>query len=174
MTDPAPERHTLLTKDDLYLFNEGSHLRLYEKLGARPLTVEGAEGTHFAVWAPNAERVSVVGDFNGWNPETHLLQAREASGIWEAFLPGVGKGALYKYHIVSRGSGYRVDKADPFGRMHEEPPHTASVVWDLEYEWGDQAWMVTRGGHNSLSAPIAIYEVHLGSWMRDPADPSRL
>ncbi|HZJ03621.1 MAG TPA: 1,4-alpha-glucan branching protein GlgB [Thermoleophilia bacterium] len=174
MTNPAYERHTLLTKDDLYLFNEGSHLRLYEKLGARPLTVEGAEGTHFAVWAPNAERVSVVGDFNGWNPETHLIQAREASGIWEAFLPGVGKGALYKYHIVSRGSGYRVDKADPFGRMHEESPHTASVVWDLEYEWGDQAWMVTRGGHNSLSAPIAIYEVHLGSWMRDPADPSRL
>ncbi len=174
MTDPAHERHTLLTKDDLYLFNEGSHLRLYERLGGRPLTVEGTAGTHFAVWAPNAERVSVVGDFNGWNTETHPLHAREASGIWEAFLPGVDKGALYKYHIVSRGSGYTVDKADPFGRMHEEPPRTASVVWDLEYEWGDHAWMETRGGHNRLDAPIAIYEVHLGSWMRDPDDPSRL
>ncbi|MHB8868612.1 MAG: 1,4-alpha-glucan branching protein GlgB [Thermoleophilia bacterium] len=174
MTDPPPKRHTLLTSDDLHLFNEGTHLRLYEKLGARPLTVEGTEGTHFAVWAPNAERVSVAGDFNGWDRESHPLHAQGASGIWEAFVPGVGKGTLYKYHIVSRGSGYQVDKADPFGRMHEEPPLTASVVWDLEYEWGDGAWMETRGTRASLGAPISIYELHLGSWMRDPADPSRL
>ena len=174
MTDPPPTRHTLLTSDDLHLFNEGTHLRLYEKLGARPLTVEGTEGTHFAVWAPNAERVSVAGDFNGWDRESHPLRAQGGSGIWEAFVPGVGKGTLYKYHIVSRGSGYQVDKADPFGRMHEEPPLTASVVWDLEYEWGDGAWMETRGTRASLGAPISIYELHLGSWMRDPADPSRL
>jgi alpha-1,4-glucan:alpha-1,4-glucan 6-glycosyltransferase len=174
MTHPPDKRHSLLTKDDLYLFNEGSHLRLYEKLGARPWTVQGAKGTHFAVWAPNAERVSVIGDFNGWSRETHPLHARQASGIWEGFLPGVDKGARYKYHILSRGTGYRVDKADPFGRMHETPPSTASVVWDLEYDWNDQAWMETRGDRNSLSAPIAIYEMHLGSWMRDPANPSRL
>ena len=157
---------TLLTQDDLYLFNEGSHFRLYEKLGAHPMTVAGEEGTYFAVWAPDAKQVFVVGDFNGWDKGGHPLQARGHSGIWEGFVPGVGKGTLYKYHIVSKYKRYRVDKADPFAFYSEVPPKTASVAWDLDYSWGDQDWMAGRGIHNALGAPIAIYEVHLGSWMR--------
>jgi 1,4-alpha-glucan branching enzyme len=157
---------TLLTDDDLYLFNEGSHLRLYEKLGAHPMTVNAKEGTHFAVWAPDAERVSVIGDFNGWNKKSHPLRPRGQSGIWEGFVAGVGKGEVYKYHVASRYKRYRVEKADPFALHTEVPPKTASVVWDLEYGWGDEEWMAGRSGCNSLHAPIAIYEVHLGSWMR--------
>jgi 1,4-alpha-glucan branching enzyme len=157
---------TLLTDDDLYLFNEGSHLRLYEKLGAHPMTVNAKEGTHFAVWAPDAERVSVIGDFNGWSKKSHPLRPRGQSGIWEGFVAGVGKGEVYKYHVASRYKRYRVEKADPFALHTEVPPKTASVVWDLEYGWGDEEWMAGRSGCNSLHAPIAIYEVHLGSWMR--------
>ena len=157
---------SLLTEDDLYLFNEGSHLRLYEKLGAHPLHIEGVSGTYFAVWAPNAERVFVMGDFNGWEKTSHPLQPRGQSGIWEGFIPGVGHGARYKYHIVSRYHDYQVDKADPLGFFHEIPPRTASLVWDLSYSWGDNAWMRRRGLANRLDSPMAIYEVHLGSWMR--------
>ncbi|GIX47333.1 MAG: hypothetical protein KatS3mg131_1544 [Candidatus Tectimicrobiota bacterium] len=164
---------TLLSADDLYLFNEGSHFRLYEKLGAHPLSVGGTAGTYFAVWAPNAEQVSVIGDFNGWDKKAHPLFPRESSGIWEGFLPGVGPGAVYKYHIVSRYQGYRVDKADPLGFYHETPPRTASVVWDLDYSWGDQEWMASRGARHTLSAPMAIYEVHLGSWRRVPEAGNR-
>ena len=119
---------TLLTDDDLFLFNQGSHFRLYEKLGAHPLQHEGWEGTYFSVWAPDAERVSVVGDFNGWDPSSHLLGSRGQSGIWEGFIPGIRKGAAYKYHIRSRFHGYRVDKADPFALFNEVPPKTASIV----------------------------------------------
>jgi len=157
---------TLLIDDDLYLFNEGSHFQLYEKLGAHPLTIDDQEGTYFAVWAPDAEQVSVIGDFNGWDRTSHPLHPRGQSGIWEGFIAGVGKGAVYKYHIASRYKGYQVDKADPFASYHETPPKTASVVWELDYNWGDQEWLEKRQGHNALDAPIAIYEVHLGSWRR--------
>jgi 1,4-alpha-glucan branching enzyme len=159
---------SLLTDDDLFLFNEGTHWHLATKLGAHPVTVGGEAGTYFAVWAPNARRVSVVGDFNGWEPDAHPLSPRERSGIWEGAIPGVGKGALYKFHIASRQGQYVVDKADPFALFSEVPPKTASVVWDLEYEWLDRDWMAERHRKNSLDAPMSIYEVHLGSWMRVP------
>jgi 1,4-alpha-glucan branching enzyme len=160
----------LLTEQDIYLFREGTFVRAYEKLGAHP----SAEGTQFAVWAPNAQSVAVVGDFNGWNPTSHKLEPRsDSSGIWEAFLPGVRAGAVYKYHIVSRHAGYSVDKADPYAFYAEVPPRTASVVWDLSYEWGDEEWMRTRARANALDAPISIYEVHLGSWRRVPEEHDR-
>jgi len=162
-----------LSDDDLFLFNEGSHFALWEKLGAHPGVVEGQAGTSFAVWAPDAERVSVAGDFNGWNKDTHPLAPRGQSGIWEGFLPGIGRGALYKYHVRSRFHGYRVDKADPFGFQHETPPKTGSVVWDLEYAWEDAAWMKGRGAASGLDGPMSIYEMHLGSWMRMPEDGNR-
>lgn len=164
---------TLLTEDDLFLFNEGSHFHLYDKLGAHPLQLDGETGTNFAVWAPDAEAVSVVGDFNGWDPHRHPLVPRGVSGIWEGFIPGVGVGTLYKYHVVSRYHGYRIDKADPLGFLHEVPPKTASVVWDLHTQWGDEEWMAGRAARNALDAPISIYEVHLGSWMRVPGEGNR-
>ena len=164
---------TQLTDLDLHLFNEGRHCRLYQKLGAHPCTVEGEAGTYFAVWAPNAQRVTLVGEFNAWDNESTALQPRGASGIWEGFVPGVGPGAAYKYHIVSRHNDYRVDKADPFATRSETPPRTASMVWSLDYEWGDGEWMSRRGTRNGLAAPIAIYEVHLGSWMRLPEQGNR-
>ena len=163
----------MLTKDDLYLFNEGSHFHLYEKLGAHPVSLNGTSGTSFAVWAPDAERVSVVGTFNDWNPTSHLLHPRESSGIWEGFIPGITTGTLYKYAIRSRHHDYRVEKADPFSFFNETPPKTASIVWSLDYEWRDGHWMASRAGHNRLDAPISIYEVHLGSWMRVPEEGHR-
>ena len=163
---PVSPKASLLTRDDLYLFNEGSHFRLFEKLGAHPLTVNGTTGTYFAVWAPSADRVFVTGSFNEWKQESHPLHPREQSGIWEGFIPGVGKGTLYKYRIHSRRHGYRVEKADPFSFFNEIPPKTASIVWDLDYTWSDGDWMRDRAGRHSLDAPMSIYEVHLGSWMR--------
>jgi 1,4-alpha-glucan branching enzyme len=166
---------SLLTDLDTYLFREGNHFRLYQKLGAHLLTVDGTQGTLFAVWAPNAARVSVMGDFNGWNPNAHPLAVRhDGSGIWEGFVPGVGQGALYKYHIVSAVNGFETDKGDPFAFFWEVSPNTASVVWDLRYEWADGEWMRTRRDRNALGAPFSVYEVHLGSWRRAPEDPSRL
>jgi 1,4-alpha-glucan branching enzyme len=164
---------SLLTKDDIFLFNEGSHFRLYERLGAHPSTSEGAEGVYFAVWAPDAERLTVVGDFNGWNSKSHPLHPHGHSGIWEGYVPGVRKGDCYKYHVVSRYGNYEVDKTDPFALLCEVPPKTASIVWDLEYEWGDQSWMRKRRNINALDGPIAIYEMHLGSWRRVPEDGNR-
>jgi 1,4-alpha-glucan branching enzyme len=164
---------SLLTDQDIYLFNEGSHYRIYDKLGAHITTTGGQPGTSFSVWAPNAREVSVMGSFNEWNPHSHQLNARGNSGIWEAFVPGSGKGGLYKFHIVSRQHGYIGDKADPFGFFHEKPPRTASVIWDLQYDWADQNWMEERAKKNSLQAPISIYEVHLGSWMRVPEEHNR-
>ncbi|MEJ2216373.1 MAG: alpha-amylase family glycosyl hydrolase, partial [Gemmatimonadota bacterium] len=170
----APARNGAgLTDADIYLFNEGSHFRLYNKLGAHAGVQGGRAGTQFAVWAPNAHHVSVVGDFNGWDPAATPLQSRAQSGIWEGFVPGVGPGTLYKYHIESHHNGYHVDKADPFGFQHEEPPRTASVVTDLDYDWGDADWMRTRREKNALQAPMSIYEVHLGSWMRVPEEAGR-
>ena len=170
---PSPHDISLLNEDDLFLFNEGTHNRIYEKLGAHPSTVNGDSGTFFGVWAPSARSVSVIGDFNGWNPASHPMRSRGHSGVWECFLPGVGKGATYKYHIVSQINGRSFDKADPFGFRHEKPPRTASQVWDLEYQWSDRAWMEGRKKKNSLQAPMAIYEMHLGSWMRVPEEHGR-
>ena len=155
-----------LSDRDLYLFNEGSHYRIYDKLGAHITRSGGEVGTCFAVWAPNAREVSVIGSFNHWHPRTHLLHPRGSSGIWEGFIPGVGKGTLYKYHIESHQHGYRADKTDPIGFFQEKPPRTASVVWDLDYSWNDGEWMQKRGARNSVKAPVSVYEVHLGSWMR--------
>jgi len=163
----------LLTEDDLHLFNEGSHYRAHEKMGAHLMTAGGEQGTCFSVWAPNAKEISVIGDFNDWTFGAHTLSPRGGSGIWEGFIPGVGKGTLYKFHIVSNHHGHVVDKTDPFGLLQEKPPRTASVVWDLNYEWGDRDWMVNRAGRNSLQAPIAIYELHPGSWMRVPEENGR-
>ena len=167
------EAMSLLTDHDLYLFNEGSHFRLYDKLGARVVTHAGTSGTYFAVWAPNAEQVSVIGDFNGWDKRRHRLSPKGQSGIWEGFFPGVGKGTLFKYHIVSRFNGYRVDKADPFSIFNETPPKTASIVWDLDYHWADHEWMASRRQHNALDKPMATYEMHVGSWRRVLAEGNR-
>ncbi len=162
-----------ITEDDLFLFNEGTHYRLYEKLGARLVGSGANRGVWFAVWAPNARSVSVMGDFNSWDRAKTPLRARGQSGIWEGFVPGLGEGAVYKYHVASRHNNFAVDKADPFGYMHETPPRTASVVRSLDYTWNDAEWMRTRGPRNALTAPISIYEMHLGSWMRKPEDGNR-
>lgn len=165
---------TLFTDYDIYLYKEGNSFRLFEKLGSRIMIVDNEEGTYFAVWAPNAKRVSVVGDFNGWNPETHSLEVRwDGSGIWEGFIPGIGKGALYKFHIVSKYRNYTVDKGDPFGFYWEISPLTASVVWDLDYEWKDGEWMKNRNKYNNSNSPLSIYEVHIGSWRRATDDNNR-
>jgi 1,4-alpha-glucan branching enzyme len=171
--EPVIYNVSLLTDDDIYLFNEGSHFRLFEKLGAHPMTVEGEDGTYFAVWAPEAKQVSVMGDFNGWKKTAHPLRPRGGSGIWEGFIRGVKRGANYKYYIVSRYNGYRVDKTDPFSFYYEVSPKTASIVWDLEYTWEDHEWMASRGAYNTPDAPMSIYEVHLGSWMRVPEEGNR-
>jgi 1,4-alpha-glucan branching enzyme len=156
-----------LTDYDIYLFKQGNNFRLHEKLGAHLRNVNGVEGTHFALWAPNAQSVFVIGEFNNWNGVSYGLKLREdGSGIWEGFLPGVGKGQLYKYHIVSKDYDYQVDKADPFAFYSERPPNTASVVWDLVYDWKDHDWLANRYIHNSRQSPVCIYEVHPGSWKR--------
>ena len=163
-----------LTEYDLYLFGEGNHTRAYEKMGAQVTTVGGKKGTHFAVWAPNGRRVSVIGDFNGWNPHQHQMSPRGTSGIWECFVPGIGHGELYKYAITSQHNGYSVEKTDPYGFAAEMRPRTASRVWDLSgFAWSDQEWMTHRLHRHSLTAPISIYEVHLGSWMRVPEEGNR-
>ena len=181
MTQTPPTREiypvrydvSLLTSDDFYLFNEGSHYRVYDKLGAHLVESNGITGTVFGVWAPNARQVSVIGNFNGWNPQSHQLQPRASSGIWEGFIPGVGKGALYKFRIDSNQHGHRAEKADPVGLFAEKPPRTASVIWDLDYTWNDSAFLEKRAAANSLHAPMSIYEVHLGSWMRVPEEHNR-
>jgi 1,4-alpha-glucan branching enzyme len=163
-----------LTPGDIYLFKEGTWLRAYEKLGAHAAVLDGVRGTRFAVWAPNAERVSVIGEFNGWNPDSHALQPRaDESGIWERFVPEVAAGALYKYHIRSRLGGYQVEKADPYAFRCEQPPQTASIVWDLDYSWNEAEWPQRRSEINSIDAPWSIYEVHLGSWRRVPEQQNR-
>lgn len=156
---PGPAR-SLLTEDDVHLWNEGTHYRLYEKMGAHP----DQRGTHFAVWAPSADSLSVIGDWNGWDPGSNPLSPRGVSGIWEGFIEDVGPAAAYKYRI---GNGDLVgEKADPFAFHTETPPKTASKVWDLAYEWHDADWMGSRADRNALDAPISVYEMHLGSWRR--------
>jgi 1,4-alpha-glucan branching enzyme len=174
-TSPPKVRHdvSLLTDDDLYLFNEGSHYRLYHQLGAHVLQEGETPGTYFAVWAPDAAQVWVTGDFNGWDKGRHPLAQRGQSGLWEGFIPGLGHGSLYKYHVASKYGAYRVDKADPFAFSFEGPPRTASIVWDLDYSWGDEDWLARRQRANALDGPMSIYEVHLGSWRRVPEEGNR-
>jgi len=153
----------VLSPEDLWLLNEGRHFRLYERLGSHPDLRTGI--TRFAVLAPDAGEVSVVGDFNGWDAAASPLRPVGRSGVWEG-AAAAPRGSRYKFHVVSRSSGYRVLKADSFAWIHETPPKTASIVWDLDYAWQDAEWMAGRGAHNALDAPISIYEVHLGSWRR--------
>ena len=161
---------TLLTDHDIYLFKQGSHFRLYEKLGSHAMVMDGVKGIYFAVWAPNASAVSVIGEFNHWDANAEALHLRaDASGIWEGFIAEVRSGASYKYRIVS-GDGKIADKGDPFAPYWEVPPLTASRVWELDYAWEDAAWMAQRSEKNRLDAATSIYEVHLGSWRRVPED----
>ncbi len=160
--------HSLFTDFDIDLFKAGKHFRLYEKLGAHITEVNGVKGVYFAVWAPSARSVSVVGDFNFWVQGEHQLNVRwDASGIWEGFIPGIDKGTTYKYKIQSNNGGTITEKADPFALYCEHPPHTASVIWDLDYKWKDTKWMDTRKDKNALDKPYSVYEVHLGSWKRN-------
>ncbi len=163
-----------ITDHDIFLFKQGSHFKLYNKLGSHPMTINKMQGAYFAVWAPNAERVSVIGDFNGWNPESHPLSVRwDGSGVWEGFIPYLEKGATYKYQITSKHNNYNVEKADPYALFSESPPKTASIIWDLNYDWKDDEWMKNRYKFNSLDSPFSIYEVHLGSWRRVPEEGNR-
>ena len=162
----------MLTDYDLHLLGEGRHWKSYEKLGSQLHVVDGVAGVNFAVWAPNAEALSLVGDFNGWDGRNHAMQRRVPSGIWELFVPGIGAGTLYKYRVHADGSFS--DRADPYGFGAEVPPRTASKVVDLaSHSWRDQEWTTQRAAQNSLSAPLSIYEVHLGSWRRPGTDPHR-
>jgi 1,4-alpha-glucan branching enzyme len=157
----------LISDFDLHIHGEGTQYESYRTMGAHPVHCEGVEGVRFAVWAPNAEVVSVVGDFNDWDERRHPMRSR--SGVWELFVPGVGVGTNYKYSVRARWRSYRQQKSDPYGFSSEVPPKTASVVWDLgRYQWGDHGWMEARGRKNLLKEPVSIYEVHLGSWLRGP------
>jgi 1,4-alpha-glucan branching enzyme len=160
------EFFTLLTDFDVHLFNTGKHFKLYEKLGAHPAAFDGQKGTYFAVWAPNAVEVSVIGNFNHWKGKSHPLSPRwDGSGIWEGFHPGIQHGEAYKYAIQSV-TGQCLEKADPFGRFFETPPRTASVVWDESYEWKDAEWLQARKKLEGKPQPYSVYEVHFGSWRR--------
>ncbi len=156
---------------DISLFRSGKHYKLYEKFGSHVIDNEGVKGTYFAVWAPNARAVSVEGNFNGWNQHSHPMQVRwDESGIWELFIPGVSTGEVYKYFIKSN-SGETLEKADPFALRWEEPPSTASIVWDTWYEWEDTSWMKSRYEINALNKPMSVYEMHFGSWARSLESP---
>jgi 1,4-alpha-glucan branching enzyme len=158
-----------ITDFDLHLLAKGDHFDAYNKLGAHPTVKDGKAGTYFAVWAPNAHYMAVVGDWNGWNPATHPMQRLKDSGFWDCFIPDIGNGAIYKYFVDSKNCGIKQQKADPYGFYHELRPRTASIVWDIsKYQWADKEWMANRKERHSLNAPISIYEVHLGSWMRAP------
>ena len=161
---------SLLGDHDLYLFNEGTHSRLYQKLGAHVLP-DG--GVYFAVWAPNAQYVAVMGDFNGWDKGRHPLRPKGSSGLWEGVIPECREGAHYKFHVAARHSAHTADKVDPFGFMHGTPPARESVVRRLDYDWGDADWMAARGARQKLDQPVSVYEMHLGSWMRVPEDDNR-
>lgn len=162
------QTHSLFTEFDINLFKAGKHFRLYEKLGAHILEKDGEAGVYFAVWAPSAKAVSVIGDFNYWIEGEHPLQVRwDGSGIWEGFIAGVGKGTKYKYKVHSHHGDIKTEKADPFALSCEHPPNTASIVWDTEFKWNDSKWMKDRVTKNQLDQPFSVYEVHLGSWMHN-------
>jgi 1,4-alpha-glucan branching enzyme len=174
MTNAPVLPHSLWTDFDVSLFAAGKQYRLYEKLGAHALNLNDQAGVYFAVWAPNAASVSVMGTFNDWHPYQHTLLVRwDQSGIWEGFIPGAGTGDLYKYRIETK-EGHALEKCDPFALQQEVPPRTASVVSTTWYKWQDQVWMQNRHRNNALNQPISVYEVHLGSWMRNPEEPERL
>ncbi|MGE0312524.1 MAG: 1,4-alpha-glucan branching protein GlgB [Lautropia sp.] len=159
--------------DDVYYFREGSHSRLHRCMGAHLATLDGVAGAHFAVWAPNARAVRVIGDFNGWQDVSSLSARWDGSGIWTGFVPHASRGDCYKYRIESNHGGHVLEKGDPFATCWEAPPRTASRIWPLDFDWGDDAWMRSRGARNALDAPFSVYEVHLGSWMRPgPGHPS--
>ncbi|MDO5978968.1 1,4-alpha-glucan branching protein GlgB [Flavivirga spongiicola] len=159
--------YSLFTDFDINLFKAGKHYRLYEKFGSHITIIDGIEGTYFAVWAPSAKSVSVIGDFNHWAEGAHQLNVRwDSSGIWEGFIPLIGKGSIYKYHIESYNDNIKTEKADPYARRCEHPPKTASIVWDDNYTWKDADWMKKRKKHNAIDAPFSVYEVHLGSWKK--------
>ena len=164
------DKTNLIEEEFLDNFHKGKQMKAYERLGVYP---EEPQGTHFAVWAPNASQVSVIGNFNSWDKDQNRLMKRENSGVWEGSVKGAEEGDRYKYHIVSDEEGYEVNKADPYGFYHEEPPQTASIVWHPDYEWNDSKWLSERGCHNGLKNPISIYEVHLGSWKRVPEEGNR-
>jgi 1,4-alpha-glucan branching enzyme len=166
----AADASLLLGEQDLYLFNEGTHSRLYEKMGAHCLP---NGGVHFAVWAPNAQYVSVIGDFNDWNKSAHPMVARASSGLWELLIPEARDGSRYKFHIASKFNGYRVDKVDPFGFEHATPPLKESIVHRLDFDWRDKSWMTDRARRQTLDKPLSIFEMHLGSWMRVPEEKHR-
>jgi alpha-1,4-glucan:alpha-1,4-glucan 6-glycosyltransferase len=158
--------YSLFTEEDIRNFQQGTHYSLYNLFGSHQHEVLGRQGYYFAVWAPNATYVSVIGNFNDWNTESHPLFVRlDKSGIWEGFIPYLPKGEVYKYHIHGY-QGARLDKGDPYGNFWEKRPHTATITWDLQYQWRDEDWMQTRARHNALDAPWSVYEVHLASWMR--------
>jgi 1,4-alpha-glucan branching enzyme len=164
----------LLSEYDLYLSGEGTHYLKYEKLGAHVREVAGVRGVHFGVWAPNAKRVSVVGDFDSWDGRIHAMRSRGASGIWEIFLPGLGEGTLYKFEILSRYGDSLGLKSDPYGFWAEVRPKSASVVFNIDhYEWNDSAWLKARAARDWLHAPMSIYEVHAGSWRRKAGEGNR-
>ena len=170
-TPDAASWYSRFTDFDISLFKSGKHYKLYEKLGSHVVSHEGVSGTYFAVWAPNASLVCVEGNFNGWNRASHPMQVRwDASGIWEIFIPGLSNGEVYKYFIRSN-SGESLEKADPFALRWEEPPSTASIVWDTWYEWNDAAWMKSRDEKNALNKPMSVYEMHFGSWARSLESP---
>jgi 1,4-alpha-glucan branching enzyme len=170
---PKVKPFSVFTSDDIEQYKEGKNYHLFRLLGSKPMEADGEEGTYFAVWAPNAETVHVSGSFNSFDQLSHMLYPRwDSSGVWEGFIPGIKQGADYKYHIHSK-TGEVMEKADPFGNYAQTRPATSSIVWDLEYSWHDGSWMKRRKNHNALNKPVSIYEVHLGSWKRDPEDPSR-
>jgi 1,4-alpha-glucan branching enzyme len=165
----------VLSDFDLHLLGEGTHYKTYEKLGAHVAEVQGTRGVVFAVWAPNAQRVSVVGDFNNWDGRRHPMRVRGSTGIWELFIPGLAEGEVYKYEVKSRNGGTLALKSDPYGFYAELRPKTASIVYDINrYTWHDQDWLAERARRQALDAPLAIYEVHLGSWMRAPEEDNRM
>jgi 1,4-alpha-glucan branching enzyme len=171
---PERVRRSRFSEYDIYLLREGNHTRLYEKFGAHLTTHDGVDGAYFSLWAPNAREVSLIGEFNDWDKSRNKLELRgDESGIWEGFVPGVTAGMRYKYHVVSRFHDFRIDKADPYAYRYEEPGGTASIVWSLDYEWGDADWMQRRGQANRHEAPMSIYEIHLGSWRRVPEQGDR-
>jgi len=160
------KQHSLLTDYDIDLIRKGKHFRLYKKMGSHPLQLDGEWGTLFSVWAPSALEVSVIGNFNFWNEKSHPLEVRpDGSGIWEGWIPGVGKGTLYKYSVLAR-DGRRLAKGDPFARFWEVPPNTASIVWDSFYEWKDEKWLKERAKNSGKPQPYSVYEVHLGTWKK--------
>ena len=158
--------YSLLNDEDISNFQQGTHYRLYQKFGSHSIQVNGKWGMYFCVWAPNATSVSVIGNFNHWKEREYELDPRwDKSGIWEGFIPGFNLGESYKYHIVGY-QGREVVKGDPFANFWEKRPKTASITWDMYYEWKDKGWMETRKDHNALEAPWSVYEVHLASWQR--------